>query len=33
MMPEQGRNTTHVEGVVLIEQWVSALRGACDTAT
>jgi uncharacterized repeat protein (TIGR03806 family) len=33
MMPEQGRTTTHVEGVVLIEQWISALRGTCDTAT
>jgi uncharacterized repeat protein (TIGR03806 family) len=32
MMPEQGRTTTHVEGVVLIEQWISALRGTCDTA-
>jgi uncharacterized repeat protein (TIGR03806 family) len=33
MMPEQGRTTTHVEGVVLIEQWISALRGNCDTAS
>jgi uncharacterized repeat protein (TIGR03806 family) len=33
MMPEQGRTTTHVEGVVLIEQWISALRGTCDSAT
>jgi uncharacterized repeat protein (TIGR03806 family) len=32
MMPEQGRTTTHVEGVALIEQWISALRGTCDTA-
>jgi len=32
MMPEQGRTTTHAEGVVLIEQWISALRGNCDTA-
>jgi uncharacterized repeat protein (TIGR03806 family) len=32
MMPEQGRTTTHVEGVVLIEQWISSLRGTCDTA-
>ncbi|MEO7208089.1 MAG: SO2930 family diheme c-type cytochrome [Steroidobacteraceae bacterium] len=32
MMPEQGRTTTHVEGVVLIEQWISALHGTCDTA-
>jgi uncharacterized repeat protein (TIGR03806 family) len=33
MMPEQGRTTTHVEGVALIEQWISALRGTCDTAS
>ena len=33
MMPEQGRTTTHVEGVALIEQWILALRGTCDTAT
>jgi uncharacterized repeat protein (TIGR03806 family) len=32
MMPEQGRTTTHVEGVLLIEQWISALHGACDSA-
>lgn len=32
MMPEQGRTTTHDEGVALIEQWISALRGVCDTA-
>jgi uncharacterized repeat protein (TIGR03806 family) len=31
MMPEQGRTTTHTEGVVLIEQWISALHGTCDT--
>jgi uncharacterized repeat protein (TIGR03806 family) len=29
MMPEQGRTTTHVEGVVLIEQWISATTGQC----
>jgi len=29
MMPEQGRNTTHREGVELIEQWISSLRGGC----
>jgi uncharacterized repeat protein (TIGR03806 family) len=29
MMPEQGRTTTHVEGVVLIEQWISATTGRC----
>jgi len=33
MMPEQGRTTTHVEGVVLIERWISALRGNCDTTS
>jgi uncharacterized repeat protein (TIGR03806 family) len=33
MMPEQGRTTTHIEGVVLIEQWISALRGTCDIAS
>jgi uncharacterized repeat protein (TIGR03806 family) len=32
MMPEQGRTTTHAEGVVLIEQWIAALRGNCDNA-
>jgi uncharacterized repeat protein (TIGR03806 family) len=32
MMPEQGRTTTHAEGVVLIEQWISALPGTCATA-
>ena len=31
MMPEQGRTTTHVEGVALIEQWIGALHGTCDT--
>jgi uncharacterized repeat protein (TIGR03806 family) len=31
MMPEQGRATTHAEGVVLIEQWISTLHGTCDT--
>jgi uncharacterized repeat protein (TIGR03806 family) len=30
MMPEQGRTTTHVEAVALIEQWIAALRGTCD---
>jgi uncharacterized repeat protein (TIGR03806 family) len=33
MMPEQGRTTTHVEGVQLIEQWISAMHSTCDTAT
>lgn len=32
MMPEQGRTTTHAEGVLLIEQWIAALQGTCDTA-
>jgi uncharacterized repeat protein (TIGR03806 family) len=32
MMPEQGRTTTHREGVALIRDWISALQGACDTA-
>lgn len=31
MMPEQGRTTTHIEGVVLIEQWIAALRGTCNS--
>jgi uncharacterized repeat protein (TIGR03806 family) len=31
MMPEQGRTTTHREGVALIRDWISALQGACDT--
>ncbi len=31
MMPEQGRTTTHVEGVALIEQWIAAMTGTCDT--
>jgi uncharacterized repeat protein (TIGR03806 family) len=30
MMPEQGRNTTHREGVELIENWILGLHGACD---
>ncbi len=29
MMPEQGRSTTHQEGVELIEQWISAMQGPC----
>jgi uncharacterized repeat protein (TIGR03806 family) len=29
MMPEQGRNTTHREGVALIREWISALIGSC----
>ena len=31
MMPEQGRTTTHREGVTLIREWIAALQGACDT--
>jgi len=31
MMPEQGRNTTHVEGLALIRDWIAAWPGACDT--
>src|SRR6202012_1763850 len=30
MMPEQGRTTTHREGVALIREWISAMTGACD---
>jgi uncharacterized repeat protein (TIGR03806 family) len=30
MMPEQGRTTTHREGVQLIEQWISAMPGTCN---
>ncbi|HEX3395784.1 MAG TPA: hypothetical protein VHS76_03715, partial [Steroidobacteraceae bacterium] len=30
MMPEQGRSTTHREGVELIENWISSLHGACE---
>ena len=30
MMPEQGRTTTHREGVALIRDWISAMSGACD---
>jgi uncharacterized repeat protein (TIGR03806 family) len=29
MMPEQGRSTTHREGVGLIEEWISAMQGPC----
>jgi uncharacterized repeat protein (TIGR03806 family) len=29
MMPEQGRSTTHREGLELIRQWVSSLQGSC----
>jgi hypothetical protein len=30
MMPEQGRNTVHREGVALIRAWIAALPGACN---
>jgi uncharacterized repeat protein (TIGR03806 family) len=30
MMPEQGRTTTHREGVALIRDWISSMSGACD---
>ncbi len=29
MMPEQGRSTTHREGVNLIRQWITSLPGTC----
>jgi uncharacterized repeat protein (TIGR03806 family) len=31
MMPEQGRNTTHHEGVALIREWIVRWSGACDS--
>jgi len=31
MMPEQGRSTTHREGVALIEQWIASLPGNCQS--
>jgi uncharacterized repeat protein (TIGR03806 family) len=33
MMPEQGRTTTHREGVALIKQWIRELPGACKAET
>jgi uncharacterized repeat protein (TIGR03806 family) len=33
MMPEQGRNTTHREGVDLINEWISAMPGTCGSTT
>jgi hypothetical protein len=33
MMPEQGRTTTHREGVVLIKQWIGEMPGACKPET
>jgi uncharacterized repeat protein (TIGR03806 family) len=29
MMPEQGRNTTHTEGVALIKEWIAQMPGIC----
>jgi uncharacterized repeat protein (TIGR03806 family) len=29
MMPEQGRNTVHREGVALIRAWIEAMQGSC----
>jgi uncharacterized repeat protein (TIGR03806 family) len=29
MMPEQGRTTTHTEGVALISDWIASLQGSC----
>jgi len=29
MMPEQGRNTTHREGVALIREWIAGWSGSC----
>ncbi len=29
MMPEQGRTTTHTEGVALIRDWIASLPGSC----
>jgi uncharacterized repeat protein (TIGR03806 family) len=31
MMPEQGRNTTHHEGLALIRDWITAWPGGCDS--
>jgi uncharacterized repeat protein (TIGR03806 family) len=31
MMPEQGRSTTHVEGLALIRDWIAAWPGSCDS--
>jgi uncharacterized repeat protein (TIGR03806 family) len=30
MMPEQGRSTTHVEGLQLIRDWIAAWPGSCE---
>jgi hypothetical protein len=29
MMPEQGRNTVHREGLDLIRAWIAAMPGEC----
>jgi uncharacterized repeat protein (TIGR03806 family) len=31
MMPEQGRSTTHREGVALIREWIAGWSGSCDS--
>jgi len=33
MMPEQGRTTTHQEGVALIKQWILEMPGICQLET
>jgi len=33
MMPEQGRTTTHTEGVGLIKQWIAEMPGICKPET
>ena len=33
MMPEQGRTTTHEEGVALIKQWILEMPGICQPET
>ena len=31
MMPELGRSLVHIEGVALVEQWISAMSGSCES--
>jgi hypothetical protein len=31
MMPEQGRSTTHIEGLQLIRDWIAAWPGDCES--
>jgi len=31
MMPEQGRSTTHVEGLNLIRDWIAEWPGGCES--